>query len=826
MAHISEAAPLQISRFYTGWYSYRNPLIVPIRQMGRRIIELYDAISDGLNMECSNRLTLVRRSGYTAINPHAPNGKVYWFYAFKPSDFPGQIYHLVDTSQEVEWMEPGTRPPQALVKKQAPMMTNFSQVAAYCYMANPTFSEKWDSPAGAQGMTRWGIDAPNNPLGPNSHTAQNNMGTQPGIPPLPAWGNAGSNAVRVDAPDPGQTNTSQWLAMWNFGFHFTTTQPGLREISGMQVHIKNLQGPDGSSLNIRMMKSGSLIGVTRNVALPLNQADLYLGGASELWGASWNPGDWNAFNTGVAIQAVNQSNQPVTVSFSDVEIAVFYLTNPVASLTSGPINAQVGYLYVYTYSNSYSGAMSSPSSPSATFPPDAGADPAGSGMIIPTAPNSPQVSGTGGVNLNVQGSADPQVTHIHIFRTTDGGGEPFFELPNSPIPNPGFNVHVTVTDTATDDALQIASIAPDPHFNDPPPDGAVDPVWFAGRFWMHRGATLFFASGPDVVNGNGEEAWNPVYAFGLPAAVIRKFPTPNGLILVTLDDMYIVRGIATANFTVNEFMRDIGMRTWTAGDSDGSNIYIYTSDRQYLLLNANGLTTVAQSIADRIDVVDPSLAYVGQFRHTGLINLLFMGDGEKTLYPLNVELQAWNLPEIPRGGVGAMATVEVIPGVWQIWRARPLAGSPITFRDPTVWTDEGVPYPCWVTFGAIPVADFLTLAQMRDIVLAVRITNTRMTSHILANEIYPIAGKQFEIIVPSSTEPPELSATPSLSYRALRYTWKSAPLPEFCNLFFHRVDFDAEPVLDEIYCWTAGGTQTTGGSSLGQPGQLPQLQGR
>jgi hypothetical protein len=65
-----------------------------------------------------------------------------------------------------------------------------------------------------------------------------------------------------------------------------------------------------------------------------------------------------------------------------------------------------------------------------------------------------------------------------------------------------------------------------------------------------------------------------------------------------------------------------------------------------------------------------------------------------------------------------------------------------------------------------------------------------------------------------------------LSYTSNRYTWKSAPLPELVNLYFKRIDFSADGNPDEIYVWTAGGTQTTGGSSLGAPGQLPQLQGR
>jgi hypothetical protein len=328
--------------------------------------------------------------------------------------------------------------------------------------------------------------------------------------------------------------------------------------------------------------------------------------------------------------------------------------------------------------------------------------------------------------------------------------------------------------------------------------------------------------------GNGEEAWYPAYVFALPhGQIVRKLPFSNGLLLITHDEIDIVRGTSTPAFSVTDFIKDTGIRTWTASDTDGTNIYLYTADRQFLMIAPTGLTAISANIADRIQVVDPTLAYIAQHRYTAKENVIFVGDGSTLIYPFNQEIQAWALPQRPVQGATAIGQVELAPGIFQFWRARPSGtDSLISFRDLNSWVDEGVPYPCQAIFGPIPVADFLTLAQLRDIVLTTFPTSTDISVSVLANEILPIGGQQFELLSISSSEPPELSATPSRSYTANRYTWKSAPIPELVNFCFMRFDFGASPNPDEIFSWTLGGTQTTGGSALGPPGQLPPIQGR
>ena len=820
MAHISEAAPLQISRFYTGLFTFRNPLIVPIKQMGRRIIELYDAISDGVNMECTNRLTLARRPGYTALSPFTtPNSIFKYFYSFKPSAYPGQIYQVVDSTDAVWSFQPGADVSNTwtgLVAKPTPALTNFATVSAYCYMAQETFAKKWDSLAGPQGVTNWGIAI---------YNSQQTQGPKLPLFANPTVGGLGSVwfevlpnwAVTVPASPTGLA-FSQWIKFGDYIFTFSF--PGINpEVSGIKVTIPFATNPqgEGTSFTVRLLRNQVQYGTPRTItSSPVGVviASVDLGGPGDLWDAAWTFNDINQPGFGVSVQAVNTSTSNVTFTIGNPQITVYVNYPPAFTFVAPPpgqsrLTPQIGYFYKYAYGNSHSGHVSSPTPPSFSGP-----------------EGEPINPGTNAVQLIMQSSSDLQVDVIHVFRTTDGGGNPYYELPNSPVPNGAPGTAVTITDFADDTALQINNVCPDPEFNNPPPGGAIDPVWFAGRLWMHRGHQLFFSSGPDVTMGNGEEAWYPVYVFSVPTQIIRKFATPNGMFLVCLDDILIVRGISTASFTVNDFAKDIGMRTWTAGDTDGTNSYIYTSDRQFLLLNPNGFASISGNVADTISAVDPTKAYVSMFRYTALENWIFLADGSTFIYPYNAELVAWATKQAPVDGVGAIGTVELTPGVYQLWRAKPVQQSTISFRDSTVFADEGAAYPCFAVFGPITVADFLTLAQMRDIALTTVSTTSQVTLSVLANEVFPLAGSQFQILQVSSTEPPELSATPSLSFIANRYTWKSAPLPELINFYFKRIDFSADPNPDEIWSWTAGGTQTTGGSSLGQPGQLPQLQGR
>lgn len=945
MAHIFEAPVLQISRFYSGLITFRNPLIVPIKQMGRRVIELYDALIAGVNMEITNTLTLKRRPGYSAYNSNAVSGIPQAFYSFKPSSFPGAVYPIVDTTTEVEYVQPGSPAISPVLTKTTARQTNFAGIGPYLYMGNPSFSQKWDGPTGPQGVTNWGIaiSSQSNATGPNAVGTGANSGTG-------TWTNPGNITVQdaafatnsVTGVVSGTVSTPGFLQGTNCGFAI----PNTTVITGILVEVKGLSsaggsqyrpttstgnytspalaydnnlatgavGTDGnmianpkqaswsgfpagpgapvsvtlnissqvsgnsssggegkleysinngasrvtiydvfsprskttdsislslaqnftqvlvyasatggssgtgavnstvyeiwidaptavsgnaSAISVNLIKSGAVVGNTETQIPGTVNSFMTFGGPTDLWGTTWSPLDINAANFGAALVAsVTNLVGVVNFSIDFVRITVYGLGGPTVALVAGTLTAQNGFQYVFCYGNSKSGHVSSPTPPS--------------NVIKPVAQ---------GVQISLVASTDPQVDQIRVFRTTDGGGQPFFELPTSPYPNTTQNV----VDNAPDNTLQIANICPLPHFNDPPPTGLVDPVWFSGRLWGHVANALYFSSGPDITMGNQPEAWFPVYVFTLPTTIIRKFPLPNGMLVVTVDDIYVVRGIDTTSFTVNEFMRDIGMRSWNAGDSDGSNIYIYTNDRQTLLINANGIQSISSNISDVVDNVDPSSAYMTIFRYTARNTMLFLSDGHTSVYPYNLQQEAWCPIQTPTGGVQAIGAIETQLGVWQMLRGKNLAGQTVAQRDITSFTDEGTPYTCTATFGPIPVADMLMLAQVKDLAVATAAGGSAPTIGVLANEV---TGTFQNLGAPTSTEPPELSATPSTSFTANRYSLQQTSMPELMNFIFIQMSWPAASTADELLAWALAGTQTTGGSALGPAGKLPELQGR
>jgi len=799
VAHIFEAPVLQISRFYSGLYTFRNPLVVPIRQMGRRIIELYDALIAGSNMEITNTLTLKRRPGYTSFNSNNVSGVPLAFYSFKPTSVTGQVFPIVDTTADVEYVPPGSTAITQILAKTDTNQTNFCGIGPYLYMGNPSFSKKWDGPNGAQGVTNWGIaiGSVNAAIGPNTAgLGQNGAGS-------PAWANPNNVTSAVNFATVTVTSgqgASVYLRATTFGFAI----PSTTTITGIQVTFDAISNPASSPtfpyIQAFLTKDGANISGNVKLNFPGTVVStLNAGGQNDLWGNTITASDTNQTTFGVIFKAWT-SGSSTSFSIRNVKITVFGVGGPAVTVSgsAGTMTAQNGYQYVFCYGNSNSGHVSSPTPPSNS-----------------TGPFTNKLN----VAITLTASTDPQVNQIRVFRTTDGGGQPFFELPNSPFPNTSGNV----TDNAVDSALQIANIAPLPKFNDPPPAGLLDPVWYAGRLWGHVANALFFASGPDITMGNGQEAWFPVYVFTLPTAIIRKFPLPNGMLVVTVDDIYVVRGIDTTSFTVNEFMRDIGMRNWNAADSDGSNIYLYTTDRQTLLINANGIQSISSNISDVVANVDPSAAYMTTFRYTARNTMLFLGDGTTNIYPYNLQQQAWCPIQTPAGGVQAIGAIETQLGVWQMLRGKNVAGQTVAQRSITNFTDEGTAFTCSATFGPIPLADMLMLAQVKDIAIATAAGQSAVTVSVLANEI---SGTFQGLGLPTSSEPPELSATPSQSFTANRYSLQNSALPELMNFIFMQLSWASAGTADELYAWALAGTQTTGGSALGPAGKLPELQGR
>src|SRR5580658_4133680 len=216
MAFASEVSNIFIQRFYTGWITLRNQLATPIKLMGRRVIELYDSLITGNDWEATPYLSLKRRAGHTSyvgLNFPALN-MVSW-----KSNTMGTI-PVIDTADvlagsgaDIEYVNSnGTI--ATVLSKTVLTQCGVMGIGDYFYMGNTPLNQKWDGPAGTQGVTNWGIvyasSIPVETAGSGVSLASS----------LPAWSNAGNVSSAVSYAT--VTNTSGLstavLEAYNFGF--------------------------------------------------------------------------------------------------------------------------------------------------------------------------------------------------------------------------------------------------------------------------------------------------------------------------------------------------------------------------------------------------------------------------------------------------------------------------------------------------------------------------------------------------------------------------------------------------------------------------------
>jgi hypothetical protein len=973
MPHVFESGPIEVERFYTGVISQRNPLAIPIKVMGRRLIELYDAILSGQNAEISVRSTLQRACGYIPYNTNPISGIPQKFYDFKPISQPGVILPIVDSTAGIFYVPPGSTPPLSLIAKTQGKQSSFFGVGNYLYIGNQEFEKKWDG-GSPQGLTNWGIaiGSINSAVGPNGtgtgtdipvtsgvgwanpgnitandgafatttlipggvgNTQTQNCGTGAtigaGSPGHVVWNNpnnitvAGSSTISflplgalggVTRPlratnfgfnipasatingiqatitrssdtanclnDAGVflcnasgpvgsdhsvvgiwststvvanygTTSDLWGAAWtpalinantfgiqiivqnngivqatptvnafvtitvtyttpsggvaisdllqgtNFGFAI----PATNTVSGILVEIKGLQpvgNPSGAQLIVNLMKNGTVVGTAKgNVQLPTVNGFISLGGAGDSWGATFVPNDINQVGFGVSIQASDSGSTTASWSVDFVRVTIFGTGGPAVALVAGTLTATQGFQYVFTYGNSVDGNISNPTPPSLTIKPVAQ-----------------------GVQITLTASTDPQVNQIRVFRTTDTGtGAVFFELPTSPYPNVSGNV----TDNAADNTLQVtqAVILSSLNFS-PPPPGLVSIEWYAGRLWGAVGNLLYYAAGPDnTPMGNGQSNWPPQNVFVLPTQIVKlcALNGGNGMLVITIDGVHVVQGISNPGFTVNKWLSDVGARQQNAVDTDGSTIYIYTSDRQFLQLTSQGINELSQPVSDQTDTLDPTQVYVCQHRSGSQDSRVFLTDGALTIYPYNLMMGAWEPKRVPAdgAGVGALGSIEILPGQYKLLKGSTQPNQIIEQRDLATFTDNGTTYPWNVVFGNIPLSDPTQLANLESLLLRMTNSGSLPVVGILANDV----SGTFVPLGPPKDEPPE-GNNPAQGYIAKKYYFGTGALWTQMSHLQVSFTFGAEAAQNEILSWGLFPNQSTDQ----QVGKIPEIQGR
>jgi hypothetical protein len=808
MPFISEVAPIFIQRFYTGWITLRNQLATPIRVMGRRVIELYDALIAGNDWEVTPALSLKRRAGHTFYA--TVNSPALRMYSWK-TNTQGTI-PIVDTQTDLEYIQSGGTTGTTITSKSVTTQCGILGIGNYFYMGNTPTNLKWDGPNGTQGVTNWGITFAS---AQTSETAGSGTSLSSSNPAWTNPGNVSSSVAYATTTLTSGFGGSQMLEAYNFGFSAT----GL--LSALSVTFNASSTGASQELYVYLMYNGNPVsgGVVHFVLLSGTvQPFTVIFNASLITVAQLNNSTSAGFGIGFQAHGIG------TASVNDVVVSVSSGGVGVPTPTgSGSLAAVNGWTYVVAYGNSVSGEVSNASVPSQ---------------------NTGPFATRSYVALTVAASSDPQVNQIRVYRTTDsGGGNQFFELPNSPFPN----TSTTIEDTSPDTSLQVTSQAEINLGNTPPPANITNLEWFAGRTWGSVGNILYASTGAETISGSAPNSnWNPEFQWVIPGPIQRLVTGPNGMLVFTLDDCYIVRGTDITNFTVNLFVKDFGIRSFNCVDTDGTNLYVFTSDRQFICLTASGATDMGLAIGDQLLTVDPTQAYLAVNRY-GLDSIVRLLDAANNLYyDYNLNQQCWNLPGLLQmTSCVSMGSIEVSPGVYRLlvnsnyYNAGVFTTASLAYRDITNFQDLGASYAPNAVFGSIQLSDPGTLSKFGargGFLLELTTAGTVPTLSVLPNDIgctlTNLPGGQITgAFVSMSTGaqkyginwPPTLATKP-VNYRSLGYYYSAAKgISALVRHIQFQLSAPSENLATELIGFGIFGDYS---QEVETPGQIPQLQGR
>lgn len=447
------------------------------------------------------------------------------------------------------------------------------------------------------------------------------------------------------------------------------------------------------------------------------------------------------------------------------------VTPPGIGLSAGALTALFGYQYVYAFANSSTGHISSASPASANTGPFASK------------------------NLTITGAnaTDSQVDQVRIYRTKDGGSTYYFVA--SITYTPGWSY----IDSTVDASLDVQETAPLGNVNDPPPTGITNLTFHMGRLWGSVGNIVYYATGPDALVGVPEEAWNPINFFSFPGQVTALVPTQSGLLVFTVDDLYIIRGTDASTFYPQLWLAGFGVQSRLSVDKDGERILIYTSNQQLFSLTSSGYEEIGFAVADLLAASFPSASsMLTVYRSGSNESSLFITNNAGNFLRYSLNLEAWSPKASPIEGQGALRAVETSPGVTKLLRGSNSASKWIYYRDPTTFTDNGFTMQTpFVTFGQVNLSTPGVLATLDFIALERKSAGSQPTVSLLPDEI----SGTFTALT-GVADPPELGQSTSIP--GMRYYLKTAatPLPELMRHLQVKVTFPDENAAHEILSLT------------------------
>ena len=494
----------------------------------------------------------------------------------------------------------------------------------------------------------------------------------------------------------------------------------------------------------------------------------------------------------------------ITVGFkSTVGTLVWYNVGQTAQTGLTP---KTGYTYYYAFVNTYTGQRSDVSPLSASTGAQTGVAVNVTGTGMQTVPG-PVVQTFDANGYSSSYDEDPQVDAIEVYRNTDGGGF-WYQIPPSLMTNtsglytaPNGTVYLKnpgtatspgtwfFTDTVLDTQLNTQIFAPIAFLNARPPVGLKNLEFFDGRLWGSVNNFLYYATAADdatlinvLENGVSAESWEPTNYIPFNSAIVRSVATGNGLVIFTTTDVWVIQGTNLAQYNPVKVLTGVGLGTYNGLCIDGSNIMLYTRDRECLMFNLNaGAAEIGFLIGDLIESnINPLFCYLARHVKGSQDNAFYFGDGSTGWFRLNPnqygasasgeQTPIWSpfATIASAGGAGALASIEVQPGIKQLLVGRTGTGTgPVLNRDISTFSDNGTTYTWSATIGSIMLALPGKLAEIESITTEMYVGASSPISvqcgvAVLIDEIAgtfsPLGGTQTN----PTNDPPQLAASVSV----------------------------------------------------------------
>ncbi len=454
--------------------------------------------------------------------------------------------------------------------------------------------------------------------------------------------------------------------------------------------------------------------------------------------------------------------------------------------------------------------------------------------VTTASPISAPITQAAGQQIVLQGTGVQAVfDQIIIWRTpqeiNNVQGTLIFD---SAIPNPGPGSTWIFTDTLPDQGLNALIAAPIDSINNPPPAGFLPMAYHGQRIWGLVGAIIYFSGGPDILVGNGNDAYAPLNNFVLPEKGTRlKSVTVQGggLLCVATTNTYIILGNGTSNepYTPPQmYMERVGVLGYYEVDVVGSTFYAFTNCNKAVSLDPSaGYVEIGFPIGDQFlfttwDGINQALYTPG----STFVTWHEKSSGDTGLYFCDGQSGWWRWSPIAppesgslwspiaqiTGGTSAVLSVETSPGVFNLLIG-PAAGhtGPILFRDTTVNADwyqgEYQNFESYDTKGSIGLCESGEIAEVVHIALKCSPEGARPTVSLLIDEIaagvtrngLTSAWDVLSLAPGKHEDPPNLPASISMYSDRYRTQQGNGICPKCENLQI-KFDFGSQNYPDEL----------------------------